>query len=516
MSLFAAIDCGTNSFRLVIGRKDPDAGYRFLTELKESTRIGADLFTGEFITDKAVERSVAAMQVFKKAIEREPVARVRCVGTSAFREAKNAGDVIERIRRETGFKIEIIRGTEEARLISLGIIKTLDGENRKFLLVDIGGGSTELTIVENGEGHCIESAQVGAVRLTNLFLKSDPPADKEFKLLESFIDDKLRRPLRRIKELGFDEIVGSAGTMTALAKMSRNGAKLDRSTLYSVKTPFVRQQLEKLRSLKTSDRAKIEGLSKQRAEIAVAGFAVANYILSELGVKQMRVSGRGLVDGLMIDMIEDSENHPLYSQYLSRQHRADFNDLAARYRLDKIHAERVQGFALDLFDQLKDLHGLGEDERDWLSASAFFHDIGMLISMSGHHKHSEYIIRNLDLPGYSPQDLEMIARIARFHRKAEPTPKRPEIAPLAASDQNRLFWLTAILRVADGLDRSHASHIKAIRAITTKDTITIELATPFDVDLDIWAAESKGQMLARLADRKVRFRVLDSGSASGG
>ncbi len=513
MSVFAAIDCGTNSFRLVIGRKDPDTGYRFLTELKESVRIGADLFTGELITEKAIERAIQAMAVFKKEIDREPIARLRCVGTSAFREAKNSSDVIERILKETGIKVEIIRGTEEARFISLGIIKTLRQGAGRFLLVDIGGGSTELTIVEKGEGHCIESAQVGAVRLTNLFLKSDPPSDKEYKLLLNFIDDKLKRPVRKIRELGFDEIVGSAGTMTALAKMSREGAKMDRSALYTVKAPYVKQQLERIRALKIADRAKIEGLSKQRAEIAVAGFAIASYIVSELGVKQFKVSGRGLVDGLMIDMIEDAEDHPLYSQYLSRQHRSDFNDLAARYRLDKIHAERVQGFALDLFDQLKDLHQLGEKERDWLSCAAFFHDIGMLISMSGHHKHSEYIIRNLDVSGFAPADLDMVAKIARYHRKAEPTGKRPELAGLTGADQQKLFWLVAILRVADGLDRSHASHIKAVRAITTKEAITLELTTPFDVDLDIWAAETKGEMLARLADRKIRYRVMDSPTA---
>lgn len=514
MCVFAAIDCGTNSFRLVIGRKDPDAGYRFLTELKESVRIGADLFTGEFITDKAVERAIRAMEVFKKEIEREPVARVRCVGTSAFREAKNSSDVIERIRRETGITVEIIRGTEEARIISLGIIKTLRKDGSRFLLVDIGGGSTEMTIVENGSGHYIESSQVGAVRLTNLFLKTDPPSEKEYKLLLNFIDDKLRRPLRRVKELGFDEVVGSAGTMTALAKMSRGGAKLDRSTLYTVKTPFVRQQLEAIRSLKVADRLKIEGLTRQRAEIAVAGFSIVNYVLHELEVKQFKVSGRGLVDGLMIDMIEDAENHPVYSQYLSRQHRSDFNDLAARYRLDKIHAERVQGFALDLFDQLKDLHGLGEKEREWLSCAAFFHDIGMLISMSAHHKHSEYIIRNLDLSGYAPGELDIVAKIARFHRKGEPTPKRPELAGLSTGDQQKIIWLAALLRVADGLDRSHASHIKAVRAITTKEAITLELTTPFDIDLDIWAAEAKGEMLARLAERKIRYRVMDGGEGS--
>ncbi|MCW5830118.1 MAG: Ppx/GppA family phosphatase [Deltaproteobacteria bacterium] len=511
MSVFAAIDCGTNSFRLVTGRKDPDTGYRFLSELKEPVRIGADLFTGEVITEKAIERGIAALNLFQKEIQREPVSRVRCVGTSAFREAKNSAEVIERFRKETGLQLEIIRGTEEARIISLGILKTLRKDGSRFLLVDIGGGSTELTIVENGEGHYIESAQVGAVRLTNLFLKNDPPSEKEQKLLANFIDDKLRRPLRRILESGFDEVVGSAGTMTTLAKMSREGAKLDRSNLYTVKTVFVRQQLERILEMKTSERAKLPGMSKQRAEIAIAGFSIASYILSGLGVKQFKVSGRGLVDGLMIDMIEDAENHPLYSQYLTRQHRADFNDLAARYRLDKIHAERVQGFALDLFDQMKDLHHLGERERNWLSAAAFFHDIGMLIAMNSHHKHSEYIIRNMDISGYSQTDLDMVARIARFHRKAEPTPKRPEVAVLSSADQQKLMWLAAILRTADGLDRSHASHVKSVRAIITKDLITIELATPFDVDLDIWAAENKGEMLGKLADRKVKYRVMDSG-----
>ncbi|MCX7999995.1 MAG: Ppx/GppA family phosphatase, partial [Leptospiraceae bacterium] len=396
----AAIDLGTNSFHLIIVKARPDGSFESLGKEKETVRLGSGVEKGDVITPEAFERGITTLKRFKALAEVQN-AEIRAIATSAIREAKNRDQFLERAEREVGIQIEIVSGYEEARLIYYGILQGLPVFDKRILMIDIGGGSTELLVGERGEILFANSLKIGAVRLTDRFLYGDPNTLSQIQECKLYVEGMLSPYKREIEKLKPDIIVGSSGTIQSVASMilAKKNEELPRtlnSFVFTDKEFFeIREILNKADTLKK--RTKIPGLDVRRADIIVAGTIILEEIFKAFKIKSITVSDFALREGIIYDTIQkwiESETpyHPLSNIRLKA-----INSLFNSFPYEKEHVEQVTRLALNLFDQTREIHKCSSEEREYLEAAARLHEIGFGISHSSHHKHSYYIIRNSEL-----------------------------------------------------------------------------------------------------------------------
>ncbi|HEY5155011.1 MAG TPA: Ppx/GppA phosphatase family protein [Acidimicrobiales bacterium] len=513
----AAIDIGTNSLHLVVARFDDEGHFEVIADEKESVRLGSSGGDMKELTPDAMDRGIAALARFRQVADISD-APVTAVATSAVREAENADTFIERARREAGVEVEVISGVEEARLIQLGILQAVPVFDRRLLLIDIGGGSTEVLVGERGETLAVRSFKLGAIRLTRRFFKSERLHPGAVDACRRHVAAMLAPMARGVERLGFDVAVGSSGTIEAIAQLA-NAARPDAAPLRSLtNATFTRKEaaaaVRDLAGASTVGRRRaIAGLEPGRADIILAGAIIAEQAMVTFGVDELVVSGYALREGALLDAFQ--RRHGAALHHLHDLRRRSVTRLAELMDDEPQHSAHVAELALELFDETAELHGLGDDTRELLEAAALLANVGLYVSHSKHHKHSYYVIRNSDqLAGFTDHEIEMVALVARYHRKSAPSAKHAEFSLLRPGDQAAVRTMAAILRVAIGLDRTHAGLVTALHCRRSGKALVVEVVPRpgADLSLELYTAADRKGLLEEVLGRPVL--VVEEGSVA--
>jgi exopolyphosphatase/guanosine-5'-triphosphate,3'-diphosphate pyrophosphatase len=504
----AAIDVGTNSIRLAVAEVEPDGTYRVLDEEREMVRLGHGLFGSGRLGTIPMERGLEAVSKMKAIVDGFRVAELRAVATSAVREATNGRAFVREARRRCGLRIDVIPPEEEAQLVLLSALRHFDLAGRSVAVVDIGGGSMEVVLVAGTVVDQVHPLPLGAVRLSERFVRSDPLSKRDWRRLKRAIDRTLAD---RIGKPPFhpEVIIGSGGTFTNLGGMVRAEREGQEGKVhgYSLSRADVVHLLHRLREAPIAERREIPGLNPRRADIIVAGAAAVSRLAKWLGSQQILVNERGLRDGLLLTMIGERLD-PAGAAPVRPKDRLEWvRAFARKCRSNERHCEHVAMLASRLFDGLRDPLDLPEDGRHILTAAALLHDVGYVINHAKHHKHAYHLILHGELQGYSRREVELIANVARYHRKAHPRKSHANFARLERGDRRLVRRLAGLLRVADGLDRTHTQRVTGVRVEPlrgARQPVLLEAAS--DPRVEIWDANRKSRLLEQVLDAAIGFR----------
>ena len=509
-TFIAALDIGTNSFHLVVA-KPVETGFEVIASEKEVIRLGHGAGDMRQLEADAIERGLASLKRMR-AIADVHGAKLRAVATSAVREAKNRNEFIKRARKEAGVEVEIISGIEEARLIHLGARYAVGVGEQPMLLCDIGGGSTELVVASGEEILLSRSFKLGAVRLTDRFFSTDALHPSAVSSCRKFVRSMLATIKPEVTELGFEVAVGSSGTVEAVAKLIRklNDEPEPKSfNRYEFSAADVTKVLESLADAPTvKERAKIFDLDSSRAEIILAGAVILESIAESFEVEKFIYSDYALREGVLFDTLarENLLSHPEDVDPAMQS----VKQLADRCDDRPEHSVYVARIAVSLFDCLQKKLGLPPTSRRFLEAAALLANVGVVVSHSKHHLHSYYVIRNSELVGFTDREIELIAVIARYHRKSAPKQSHSEFAKLEEADQKLVTSLAAILRIAIGLDRTQDGRVKSVtvRAEDEQFLIFAKASAKADIELNLYAANERRSLLADVLATKVKVLAL--------
>jgi exopolyphosphatase/guanosine-5'-triphosphate,3'-diphosphate pyrophosphatase len=510
----AAIDVGTNSIHMVVARANDGNRFEVLDREKEVVRLGSGSGDMKRMKPDAMERGVTALQRFRQVAETYG-ASIHAVATSAVREAENREDFLERARTEAGVEVDVISGIEEARLIQLGVLQATPTFDQQMLLVDIGGGSTELVVGRGGEMLVARSLKLGTIRLTERFFKDEPVRSAAVDECRQFLRSELKHIARDIRRANFEVAVGSSGTIINVAEMTRARQGKEPSAPASANLSITAGELGKvvkalLKARTAKERVKVPGLDPKRADIILGGVILLEQLFSVLEIDTMLVSDFALREGVLLDALERTRSS-------SRQHLRDLRQRSVRHLAEICpeevgHAEHSTGLAMQIFDATGDLHGLDEDPREMLEAGGLLCNVGLFISHAGHHKHSYYVIRNSErLTGFTDHEVELIAQVARYHRKSAPKPSHTEFARLRSSDQDIVRTLAGILRVAVALDRTGTGVVRSVSCERRANRITLVLETDgADASAELYTAETRKSLLEQALGVSVKLTVAGS------
>jgi exopolyphosphatase/guanosine-5'-triphosphate,3'-diphosphate pyrophosphatase len=486
--LIAAIDVGANAVRLEIARGFSDGSIESVHQERDPVRPGEGLYQTGVIPAVVVDRLIGVLRRYAIICKRHQ-ARVRAVGTSALREAKNREDIIRRVKREAGLVLEAISGKEEARLMCLGVLSGQPPKARS-LCIDIGGGSTEVAGAIGERPVKLWSVAIGSVRLTEIFKSHREVSPKQLRLMREFareaVEESLPAGIR-----GFPRVaLGSSGSIRALIAMAAA-----EGTAHAT-AEQISHAVEKLARMYPDERHK--RFDARRAEIIVAGAVILEALANHLSLHAVTAVDRGLRHGVLVDLVRrrfrDVDDSSLIdaARWMGR-----------RFFFDEAHAMQVATLAMAMFDQLAGLHRLPMAVRPYLEVASVLHDIGHSVSYQKHHRHTEYLIRNGDIPGLADRERDIVARIARFHRRSPPDLHHPAMEGLSPGEARTVRKLATLLRVADALDRSHAQPISKLRAEMHGGKVALRLFTQGPADLEVWDVEHEAQLFHRVFSAKL-------------
>jgi exopolyphosphatase/guanosine-5'-triphosphate,3'-diphosphate pyrophosphatase len=487
MPRYAAVDIGSNSVRMMVADVT-SAGTAILAQDRQVTRLGSSVFQEGRISASALQFLCEQLTRMAATFRGFQVSAIRAVATSAVRDAANQDEFRARTQAALGVPVEIISGEEEARLIFLGVQQRWPDNNERMLIVDIGGGSTEFLL--NDRGTFLEpfSRPLGAVRLTEVFLKSDPPTDLELRQMNEFIAEKLAGPRENIHG-PFDRGVGTSSTAAALV-CAANGIprpqREEADRLHST-TSQVRALYQRLSAMDLAARRGVTGIGPRRAELIVAGSAVLLQSMEAFGLESIAYSMAGVRDGIIADLAARGEGRAL--SRLDAEQRRVVEEMAQRYGVKPGHARKVGSLALHLFDAFQPLHKLPPIYGKLIEAAGYLHDVGHFVSNSAHHKHSLYLVSNSPMPGFTDAERQCIAVLCRYHRRTAPGPKHPFFETVTSSERRPVILLTPLLRLADSLDRGHQQNVRDITVKLENRQAVIELEASRNTDLELWAAD---------------------------
>lgn len=504
--VLGAIDVGTNSIHMAVVQIQPDIpSFTIIAKEKATVRLGdREKLTGK-LTPEAMERAIAALKRCQDVAASLNAEAVVAVATSAVREAVNGREFLKRVEDELGLAIDLISGPEEARRIYLGVLSGMDFNNQPHVIIDIGGGSTELILGDGHEPRSLSSTKVGAVRLTAEMITTDPISNEEFNYLQAYVRGMLERSIEELqshlKPGEQPRLVGTSGTIeTLVALHAREKLGLIPTPLngYTLSLKELRDLVNRFRKLTYAERALLPGMSERRSEIIIAGALILQEAMTLLKLDAITVCERSLREGLVVDWML---THGLIADRLRFQRsirQRSVLKIARKYHVNLEHGKRVGNFALSLFDQTKGLlHEWGNEERELLWAAAVLHNCGHFISHSAHHKHSYYLIRHGDLLGYTELEVEAIANLARYHRKSSPKKKHPNYRNLGNKRLRTMIdQLSALLRLAVALDRRQIGAIQAVDCDYQPDLkqfrLHMQAASPEDdCSLELWSLNYK-------------------------
>lgn len=506
----AAIDIGSNSIHMIIAEVTGGHSFEVIDREKEMVFLGRSVFEHGRLTDEAVHNGLGAIQKFHKLAQRHGVTDIRAVATSATREAENGGEFLYAVAESTGIAPQVISGAEEARYIYLSVRNAIDLSDKAALILDIGGGSVEAVVGDARAMRLGRSLKLGVQRLRAEFGKGAPLGKREKKQLEERVRQVAAQALGDAKRARFKMVVGSSGTILALGQAAHRlagGEPWTSATGHVVSLSDLRALTDRLLSLPAHERSAIGGIDAMRADTIHVGAVLLVTLLELAGVDRITLCDAALREGLVLDYLESRAEAIRAYEVVSDIRRHSVAELAARCGQSGPHPERVAHLSLQLFDQLAQIHGLSDDDRRLLEYGAILHDIGQHIGYERHEHHAAYIIKNGDLRGFSDEERNMLALIARYHRKSRPKRKDQDFAALSAKRRKALTVLAGIVRLADGLDRSHHQLISDVRVKLSDDRVRIISEAVGDAELEIWGARRKSRLLERALKRKIELEV---------
>lgn len=512
----AAIDIGTNSVHMIVVRVRPDFSFEIIDREKEMVRLGAGGLDGRKLTPEAMTAALQALKKFARLAESHEVDEILAVATSATREAENGGAFLKAIERRTGIRARLITGTEEARLIHLAAVYGVDTP-KPAVVIDIGGGSVEITRGTGNQVDAAKSFKLGVIRLTERFVDSDPISTRDERKMARFIREEIDRYVESIVELGFDRVIGTSGTILSLGTVAtamETGSVPPEVRHLRVPAKSVRRLRKTVVEMDLEERMHLPGLDPRRADLMVAGSILLDTLLKRLEAEEITLCDLALREGVLLDYIHGHRRHIKRVDDVPDVRRRSVIELAERCAWEAEHSRQVAAIALTLFDYTKRIHQLGDREREWLEYAALLHDIGNHISYAKHHRHSYYLIKHGDLRGFEPEEIDVIALLTRYHRRA--TPKHEHIGmPELSKELRRTVEIgSACLRVAETLDRSRHGVIRGVEVRERLGELRVNVQAVGDAELEVWAAHKQAHALGEALGRKVRIEKVPYRKAS--
>jgi len=506
----AAIDVGSNSIHMIVAQADADGGITTLWRLKEPVGLGRLSFPSRRLTADAMNRAITVLERFQKAAQQRQAEKIVAVATSAVREAENGGDLIERVRRQLGLYIRVVSARDEARLIYLAVRHAVPLRSQPHLMIDIGGGSVEFIVGDDKQAALLESRKLGAARMTARFVKSDPISEEDHRQLVKHFDKELTPVMEQVEALHPVKAIGTSGTLENLAAMCgsephQNGDKHGHPQV--IERARFEKLLAELLESRSKDRARIRGLDDQRKDQIIAGAVLVNELFRRLHLKRIEICPSALREGILLDYLSRHLPDVAIRRQLPDPRRRSVMDLARRSDWHKTHSEQVALICMKLFDELRLLHGMSAAERELIEYGALLHDIGWHIGRDGHHKHSMYLILHGNLKNFSDDEVKVVANIARYHRKATPKAKHDAYAELPSRLRRVVDVGAALLRLSDGLDRSHSSVIQDLRCKIEDKKVKCTLTARSDAELEIWGARRKRDWFEEVFGRSITFEL---------
>jgi exopolyphosphatase / guanosine-5'-triphosphate,3'-diphosphate pyrophosphatase len=508
----AAIDIGTNSIHMIVVKVRPDFSFEVIDREKDMVRLGAGGLDGRSLTPTATAAALQTLTKFRRLADSHKVDEIIAAATSATREAENGGDFIATVARDTGIRIRVISGTEESRLIHMAAGYGVDVGGSTAVVVDIGGGSVEVTLGTATQLALGKSFKAGVIRLTERFVNSDPLSDRDERRLVKYLNREMGTYLEQIAAKRFDRVIGTSGTILSLGALalSDGDTRLEELRNRRVSARALHKIRKRLTALSIEERLALPGLDPRRADLCVAGSVLFDTIIRRLGAEEFTLCDLALREGLVLDYIHRNSARIRKVQRYPDVRRRSVIELGERCGYWPEHASHVARLALAIFDQTRSVHRLGDRERDWLEYAALLHDVGVHISYERHHRHSYYLIKNGDLRGFDPDEIEIIALIARYHRQATPKKSHDGYSDLSGSQRRTVKTLSAILRLAEGLDRSHAQTLAGIDVYPRGDDYLARLRATGDAELELWAAHRHVAPLEGVLGKPIRFEVAST------
>jgi exopolyphosphatase / guanosine-5'-triphosphate,3'-diphosphate pyrophosphatase len=504
--VLAAIDIGTNSLHMVVVQIKPELpAFSVIAREKDTVRLGdRDPITGH-LTPSVIEKALQALSRYQAIAHSLGAQEIIAVATSATREAPNGQEFIDRIAAEIGLKVDLISGVEEARRIYLGVLSGVEFDNIPRIMIDIGGGSTEIILGDTEEPRTLSSTKIGAVRLKRELVTTDPISDKEFIYLQAYITGQLERAIEELKSHikpgEKPQMVGTSGTIENACNIiyrERNGLFTGRLHGFQLLRSDVDLLVNKLRRMTLAERAQVPGMSERRAEIILPGLMVLLQAMTDLKMESLTLCERSLREGVIVDwmlahgLVEDR------LRYQSSIKERSTLKIADKYGVDIAHGQQVAELAIKMFDYMEEhqLHQHPTMVRRYLWSAAILHNSGHFVSHSAHHKHSYYLIRYGELLGYNELEIEIIANLARYHRKTMPKKKHENYQLLSRENRLLVSQLGAILRVAIALDRRTIGAVKDISCDWQPATRTFQIQvipknTGDGCELELWSLDFK-------------------------
>jgi exopolyphosphatase/guanosine-5'-triphosphate,3'-diphosphate pyrophosphatase len=516
----ATIDIGSNSVRLLVAEALRGGAYRILDEEREPTRLARSVSARGLLDEDAITATIAALKTFKQIAAGYQVTGLRTIATCAVREARNGPDFCRRVREEIGLDVEVISGEREAQLAFASVQHAFDLSAKNVVVADIGGGSTEIVFATGNLVESIFSTPLGAVRLTEQFVPGDAAdglaAEQAREQLTAAVAAVLKK--QTTKPLFAPHfLVGCGGTFTTLAELIMAGKReVDVPVAgYRVSQAELRHLLDRLAKMPVRARRSMPGMTPDRADIIVAGLTIIDAMLKRFRVNTVVVHTRGVRDGLLREMIEDSVGSDGPGAADDPAHRElAIERLAAACSGEVEHGRTVAALAGRIYEQLTEPLDLAPGDRLLLECAARLQDVGYVINYDQHHKHSYHLIRNSRLPGIRPHDLELIANVARYHRGAHPKRKHENLARLSADDQRRVRRMAAILRLAGGLDRSRTQQVRDVVACVEDGHVVLDVVAPEDPLVDLWGAERRTDLFEKVFQMPLKVRWADRDRAA--
>lgn len=496
-----AVDIGSNALRFAAAEFSAPRRWEVLGAERLGVRLGHDVFLTGRLTDRAMDAAVEALAAFGARLDELGVVHRRVVATSAVRESGNGEAFVARVRDEAGLEIEVIGGPEEARLVYLAVAGAMPLGRECWLLADLGGGSVEVSLVDDAGIRWSESHTMGSVRLLEELAGAGEEPGRFAQMLAEYVATlRIPEAARSSRVAG---LIATGGNIESLARLA--GVDQCVGTLATLPLVTIRALIGTLARLSFRERVSQLGLREDRADVILPAAMVYERLATEAGVDEILVPGVGLREGVLFDLVDDLTMH---GEHAARQHHELIQAalaLGRKYQFDEAHGVQVAGLARSLFEQVREVLHLDAGDARIVEIAGLLHDIGSFISYKRHHKHSLYLLSQAELPGFTARDIAVVANVARYHRRGEPSPQHEPFASLAGGDQERVRRLAAVLRLADALDREHRQRVKGVRARVDASTLELRLTGDGDLLLERWAVQRKAQPFTDVSGLKVRI-----------
>ncbi len=499
----AAIDVGSNAIRFSAAEFIDPGHWVDLEVQRLPIRLGHQTFVTGSLDQRAMSATVEGMAAFRRSIDTLGIPHYRAVATSAVRESRNGGELVDRIRRECGIQLETITGTEEARLVWTAIQSRIVLGKDRWLSMDLGGGSLEVSLISGKGIHWTESHTMGTVRLLEDLGGGDVDPKHFRRLLGEYAGTM--RILDRMDRGDLKGVIATGGNIESLALLA--GCVPDERGVSRLPMSELRRLIKLLARMPIAERISELGLREDRADVILPAAMIYGRVAGLGGADEIMVPHVGVKEGVLLDLIDDMSGPAVRATRLEQGALHGALALGRRFQLDEAHARHVARLSLSLFDQLQELHGLGPEDRRILLVAAVLHDTGQFISFRKHHKHSLYLVNNSDVPGVSREERPLAALVARYHRRAEPKDEHFLYADLNEADRSRVRRLSSILRVADALDREHLQRVSKVNVRMGEAEVLLEVEGRGDLLLENWAFQKKARMFSNVFAREVRLEI---------